>query len=898
MSKRDSAPGRPPPPRSNSMKLSFKSLEEGEEDEDLLTSMTGEFDKKVSENRRVHEENRAQGRVAEGRMPPKPQAGQKAKEDDKISRWKQNLSEISTVVRKKVSAKLEDFSKELAPDPDSESSTAAPIKQTSMDNSDLLSFVKKKEENGSEKFSDAQYESGPTVKETVDDFQVIDDYYHDVTVLEPAEDFTGTQSLPELRYRNRTLPQKIRRTKPNVTTGSVSLSNLKANEEIVTETIENVDIQENQIANSLYQPANTSTVSALNKGSGDKRKNEMSFVPMHNLIIGICCLVVYWILPLPAFVSGVVFGVMISSFGWKIYIWVTQPLPPKEKPEIVPLEQLPPFILPNMKEATFADGIYKGWLNEIGEYDPYNHHINNTHPVQVLLEGTTLRLRRPKTNVPRRAMWDEEKITVKEFIHQRHFDIRGSNISLRPTELVSKRLWSKKYPIRIAFATAGKRTRSTDSDTPEQEAGFELVTEEKCEEDVVYLFARTNRDKEDWFKRLVAAAEGSPLKNPIGQIRKFYETSKKLVQQSSTSSQGDISSQKRQSSVDSMTHKRQGSTDSISSTNSSPTSEKEAILSSEHEMEMFVKYMSRLMPGELYDRFASVNSRSHPIIDCDERLLWLNALISRCFWDFLRLPTWSEKVMEKLQRKLNTIHIPYFIEGLNITEIVLGNEMPVIRKTSRPFFDENGFWIDLAVNYGGGFRMTIETKVNLMKLKDPVTGKEKFEKIKPKKLAIIDEEAEDSAESSTDEEEESVGEEESGKSGQKFMRYLSKFTKSKYVQSAMDLKYVKKAMEEVSNTPVVLTVEVHFLSGELSLNIPFPPTDRLWYGFKGNPKLTLVAKPKVGARQVTVTHITDWIEKKLSTEFQRTFVLPNMDDLIIPLFNGYSPKPEDSNTTS
>lgn len=40
------------------------------------------------------------------------------------------------------------------------------------------------------------------------------------------------------------------------------------------------------------------------------------------------------------------------------------------------------------------------------------------------------------------------------------------------------------------------------------------------------------------------------------------------------------------------------------------------------------------------------------------------------------------------------------------------------------------------------------------------------------------------------------------------------------------------------------------------------------YGFRGNPKLTLVAKPKVGARQVTVTHITDWIEKKLSVEFQ------------------------------
>lgn len=111
------------------------------------------------------------------------------------------------------------------------------------------------------------------------------------------------------------------------------------------------------------------------------------------------------------------------------------------------------------------------------------------------------------------------------------------------------------------------------------------------------------------------------------------------------------------------------------------------------------------------------------------------------------------------------------------------------------------------------------------------------------------------------------------------------------------------------------------------------------YGFRGNPKLTLVAKPKVGARQVTVTHITDWIERKLSVEFQvillkesmiienvegvelielymyeedhsivfvqmkclaflqRTIVLPNMDDLVIPLFNGYNPHhPEDKTT--
>ena len=43
--------------------------------------------------------------------------------------------------------------------------------------------------------------------------------------------------------------------------------------------------------------------------------------------------------------------------------------------------------------------------------------------------------------------------------------------------------------------------------------------------------------------------------------------------------------------------------------------------------------------------------------------------------------------------------------------------MPVIRRAAHPYMDEQGFWVDLDVSYGGGFQMAIETKVNLMKLK-------------------------------------------------------------------------------------------------------------------------------------------------------------------------------------
>lgn len=59
--------------------------------------------------------------------------------------------------------------------------------------------------------------------------------------------------------------------------------------------------------------------------------------------------------------------------------------------------------------------------------------------------------------------------------------------------------------------------------------------------------------------------------------------------------------------------------------------------------------------------------------------------------------------------------------------------MFVIRKVFRFYFDENGFWIDLVVNYGGGARMIIEIKANFMKFKDLVVGKDKVEKVKIKK---------------------------------------------------------------------------------------------------------------------------------------------------------------------
>ena len=160
-------------------------------------------------------------------------------------------------------------------------------------------------------------------------------------------------------------------------------------------------------------------------------------------------------------------------------------------------------------------------MNELSDYDVEEYHINKTHCVYVSLEGTHLRLQRPKSPVPRRAMWDEN-IPKPHFIHQRHYDLPGASVYLLPQGLVRKRVWSKKYPICISFPKANittiKDSNQSPSDSPESspldkdiEFDFEIVKEDALAENILYLFARTGREKEEWFKRFSAAAAGKPL---------------------------------------------------------------------------------------------------------------------------------------------------------------------------------------------------------------------------------------------------------------------------------------------------------------------------------------------------------------------------------------------------
>lgn len=231
---------------------------------------------------------------------------------------------------------------------------------------------------------------------------------------------------------------------------------------------------------------------------------------------------------------------------------------------------------------------------------------------------------------------------------------------------------------------------------------------------------------------------------------------------------------------------------------------------------------------------------------------WVNALVGRIFWDFLRERYWAEQVSSKIQKKLSKIKLPYFMNELKLTELDMGTSIPSILSASKPTINDRGLWVDMEVTYSGSLQMTLETKMNLCKLGKEGAAEDSGqvepcgEGTKPRLILLADSDAESSSAGSSDEEDivtaepagapgERVlppgteGHVSSNSTGRKILRFVDKIAKSKYFQKATENEFIKKKIEEVSNTPLLLMVEVQELAGTLTVNVPPPPTDRVWY---------------------------------------------------------------------
>ncbi|KAM9857441.1 testis-expressed protein 2-like isoform 1-T2 [Aulostomus maculatus] len=622
-------------------------------------------------------------------------------------------------------------------------------------------------------------------------------------------------------------------------------------------------------------------------------------VPHYTLLILTVVVYMCFILPLPNYIGGMLLGIALGFFLAIGVVWLTGPKPSSSGFRHFRHHR-------KMCNRTKLDikkpEIFKGWMNEISNYDPETYHATLTHSMYVRLEGSIIRLSKPNHNIARRATHNEPKPDVT-YISQKIYDLTDSKVYLVPQNLARKRIWNKKYPICIElgkqddFMSKAEGTK-WEGDRAGAVGAQERALSSSSRDLTLYLFGRTGREKEEWFQRFLQASQ------PKVDLKKSSSAAGTKWGQSSHSRSSSPTS------LDDIVAPQPKSKD----TSVSPTvgSVKTKLLLD------YNVYMASLLPKQVAVSPVDVSPSPHspqsspgadkklhntnsaqeqPQEEEEDHVAWVNAAVGRVFWDFLREPRWAELVSKKIQMKLSKIRLPYFMNELTLTELDMGSATPRILKASNPSIDYKGLWFDLDVSYSGSFLMTLETKMNLIRL-----GKEgeslrlgEFGKdgYRPRTYCLADSDEESSSAGSSDEENSSeLSNESAGTEGlvgghkpSKIMRFVDKIAKSKYFQKATETEFIKKKMEEVSNTPLLLTVELQELKGTLAVNIPPPPTDRIWYGFRKPPHLELKARPKLGEREVTLVHVTDWIEKKLDQEFQKIFVMPNMDDVWLTIMH-------------
>ncbi|KAM3719588.1 Testis-expressed protein [Dirofilaria immitis] len=673
-----------------------------------------------------------------------------------------------------------------------------------------------------------------------------------------------------------------------------------------------------------------------------KRHKILPFL-LHRVVCSLL-LLIYSIFS-PGFLSGLLWGLYIS-FVCYLYFFVSGPL----NKNIPAHNNVVLNISEELKEReTPKNKIYKGWMNELrGKYDSSTYHVNNAQTVLVRLDGNLLRISRPDRAVLKHAFHTDPTLTEAEptISNQSIYNLTGATITLRPKRLAKRRWWSRKYPIHIRLASknseistfpllrrsfsvnetielaksvsfsdeendisehnlirAGKKMRSPksvkrmyevkhpfrrNSNDDSQSGQGNSEDYVSCPDEYrntkgrsLYFFVRSAREKERWFHRLREACSQYSSKTAAAEITLRKDGMKEILLD------------RRFSLPLSLAH-----SDSL-----------------KLNLEYFLYVSNRLQfnkcIGEILKTSREENKKrndgniiymdlgrnkwSPGKVDTSSQLVMsVNALVARIFYDFCRDAYWCKQVQNKIQSKLATLHLPHFIETLELSNLDLGTIPPEIAAIHSPILDDWGLWIDFELKYHGRIHLTLETKVNLMRLKEGIYKSGEYEKVSKMKLPMrihhySDSDLPESPENSPDEdfgskmERTQVAKESTGK---KLLNVVDKIASSNIFQGASEFKAVKKMMKGISSTRLLLNVDIVRLEGTMTINIPPPPSDRLWYAFRTPPELSIRSVPQVGDRLVDMSTVSSWIENKLRLLLEKNLVCPNMDDLIVPIMSG------------
>lgn len=286
-----------------------------------------------------------------------------------------------------------------------------------------------------------------------------------------------------------------------------------------------------------------------------------------------------------------------------------------------------------------------------------------------------------------------------------------------PSELVRKRYWSKKYPLCLKgvkllnsksslFNESSVVKPSTSVNrslnlTTELNESLDSSSSSLLDPNTLILFARTDREKEEWFKLLKKASAKKLLDsnhyNRLNKSKLFKENlNLNKLKSSSTAQIKTLATPNEESNL----LVKQASTESNDG-NKANNGVESAQNTSNNAAASTSAVCTQTENGLLYD----------------SSITFMNTFLIRIFADFFTHERAISLIQTKIQNKLNKIRVPHFMEELKIIGLDLGSVVPLIKQTSEPWYDEKGLWVHMEIDYSGGLQMSLATKLNLMKFK-------------------------------------------------------------------------------------------------------------------------------------------------------------------------------------
>ncbi|CAF0783760.1 unnamed protein product [Adineta ricciae] len=627
--------------------------------------------------------------------------------------------------------------------------------------------------------------------------------------------------------------------------------------------------------------------------------------PVSGIVGAISVIIMLW-KPLSPFFSGYFLGFLTASA--LAYIIIQMYLRTKGG-ESIPHEWID---FPELENALQDEAIKENKLTSLhtccevvfGHYDVDKDQAFTRYPAVIYLDSYRLTI-----HLPSRTISDEKKDKEMKFVGFREYKIKGAKLILVPgTPLSRIKYWLNEYPIVLQNIEISNK----------QITNKQFYDKSKYDTDDFFnnsqttlsLFFETCPEKEDWFHKLSLVLRKDKDDDDHTDNLQTSTPPANTIAHSSSDTQIGIAMPTNTVNLESRVQMKPAETvgPPYPDTSSLENSETEALRSQINETDILSDInQARQGARDALEKDSPVTHRKGSAkkkirkeeenlyrllnsSEClDEAAITLNFLTRRLCCDIFEDRFFKDLLKEKIELKLKEIAVSV-MEGLRVETIDMGSTFPVILKVHPMQWNTKGIWFNVFVFYRGDFNFTIKTKIALNRLLNynSIADQPLHYQHRSNDATQNDDECAENRElipspkpvAKEPELPENVA-------ARKIDSLLTKVAANKHVQRFASFKPVAGVIEKISKAEIGANIAITNLSGIMTINIPPPPSDRVWVGFAEMPDLNLKVSPVLGESKYSYALIHDFLEARIRDEFKRLLVLPAMDDQLLPFFRDW-----------